>query len=184
MHAELTILFRWLHIAAACLAIGGLFFMSVIVPAGLKDLEPETRRATFLKLRRLFKMVIHTCILLLLVSGIYNTLGNWPIYMQIPARAHPLWGTHVLLALFVFAIALYVLAGREPPAKHAKWMAITLILMAALIGAAAALKYVRDNRPAVQRTSNSSSTSTAAPIGRALTPTAARAWRPVSPSTC
>ena len=183
MHAEWTILFRWLHITAACLAVGGAFFMRILVPAGLRELEPEARRATFLRLRRLFKMVVHTCILLLLVSGVYNTLGNWPAYNQIPARAHPLWGVHVLLALMVFSIALYVLAGKEPPAGHAKWMAINLLLMAAAIGAAAALKYVRDNRPAAQRTSNSSSTSTVAPRGSALTPTAARACFPASPKT-
>jgi len=149
MHALPIILFRWLHILAACLAVGGAFVMRVIVPIGLKDLEPEARQAAFLKLRRVFKMVIHTCILLLLASGTYNTLGNWSAYNQIPARAHPLWGVHVLLGVLIIGISLYVLAGKEPPKTHGKWMMINLLLMAAALGAAAALKYVRDNRPRV-----------------------------------
>lgn len=152
MHALPIILFRWLHILAACLAVGGAFVMRLIVPIGLKQLEPETRKAVFLKLRRAFKMVVHTCILLLLVSGVYNTLGNWNAYNQIPARAHPLWGIHVLLGVSIMGIALYVLAGKEPPQSHAKWMLVNLLLMALALGAAAALKYVRDNRPRVQPT--------------------------------
>jgi uncharacterized membrane protein len=189
MHALEIIFFRWLHIFAACLAVGGAFFMRLFVPIGLKSLDPETRQTVFLKLRRAFKMLIHTCILLLLVSGIYNTVGNWPAYNQIPLRAHPLWGVHVLLGLTVMGIALYVLAGKAPPKSHARWMLLNLLLMAAALGAAAALKYVRDNRrppappPPAQVTLNTNSTSTAAPSGSALTPTAARAWRPASPNT-
>jgi uncharacterized membrane protein len=147
MHEFLAILFRWLHVATAAVAIGGAFFMRLLVPRGLAQLEPEQQKAVFLKLRRGFKMLIHTSILLLLVSGIYNTWGNWGIYNQIAEKAHPLWGTHVLLGLIIFGIALYVLIGKEPPAKYAKWMAVNLILMALTLAMAAALKYVRDNRP-------------------------------------
>jgi uncharacterized membrane protein len=150
LSAAPAILFRWLHIAAACVAVGGVFFMRLLVPAGLSQLEPETRRATFLRLRRLFKMVIHTCILLLLVSGIFNTLGNWAAYNQTPAAAQPLWGLHVLLAVSIFAIALYALTGKEPPARHATWMAVNLVLMALAVAAAGSLKYVRDHRPAIR----------------------------------
>jgi uncharacterized membrane protein len=149
MHALPIILFRWLHILAACLAVGGAFVMRLIVPVGLKQLEPDARQAVFLKIRRAFKMLVHTCILFLLVSGIYNTLGNWKAYTQIPERAHPLWGIHVLLGVIIMGIALYVLAGKEPPKAHAKWMLVNLLLMALALGAAAALKYVRDNRPPV-----------------------------------
>src|ERR1700677_1110867 len=101
MHAILVVLFRWVHVFTAAVAIGGGFFMRILLPTGLSQLEPEQQKAVFLKLRRLCKMVTHTSILLLLISGIYNTLGNWPIYMQIPAQAHPLWGMHVLLGLII-----------------------------------------------------------------------------------
>jgi len=147
MHAFLVIFFRWLHVTTACVAIGGAFFMRILLPAGLGELEPEARRAAFLKIRRIFKMVIHTCILFLLVSGIYNSMGNWAIYNTIPQTAQPLWGTHVLLATAIFAIGIYALIGKEPQGKDANWMLVMLLLMLAATGVAAGLKYVRDNRP-------------------------------------
>jgi uncharacterized membrane protein len=146
MHALLVIFFRWLHVASATIAIGGVFFMRILVPIGLVQLEPNQREAVFLKLRRVFKMAIHSCILFLLISGIYNSMGNWAAYQQVPAASQPLWGTHVLLAAIIFAIALYVTAGAKPPKIHAKLMIVNLILMAITLAVAAGLKYVRDNR--------------------------------------
>jgi len=145
-----AILFRWMHIAAACAAVGGVLFMGLIVPIGLRELDPEARAAAFLRMRRAFKMVIHSCITLLLISGIYNSMGNWKAYNEVPELAQPLWGTHVLLGLLIFTIALVVLAPKKPPASHRKWMIINLILMAATLAVAAGLKYVRDNRAALK----------------------------------
>ena len=147
MHTILVIFFRWLHIFSACVAIGGVFFARVVLPLGLKVLEPEARHAAFLKMRRGFKMVIHPCMLCLIVSGVYNSMANWGIYHQIPEQAHPFWGTHVLLALGIFTVAIYMLAGKEPPVNHARWAVVNLILMALAVVTAGALKYVRDNRP-------------------------------------
>jgi uncharacterized membrane protein len=179
-HAILVIFFRWLHVTTACLVIGGTFLIRMLVPRALSVLPEEQRTQVFLRLRRGFKRLIHTSILFLVVSGICNSVWNWPAYHRIPGLAQPFWGTHVLLALGVFAILLKVLAGREAAPKQRGWMTINLILMAMLLAAAAGLKYVRDNHP---RNSTNNSTSTDAPSGSALTPTAARAWRPDSPST-
>jgi uncharacterized membrane protein len=151
LHAMVLVVFRWMHIAAACAAVGGVLFMRVIVPIGLKELDPETREATFLRLRWVFKMVIHTCILLLLLSGIYNSMGNWQAYNEVPSLAQPLWGTHVLLGLVIFALLLWLLAPKTPPAGYARWMMVNLILMAATLAVAAGLKYVRDNRAALKQ---------------------------------
>jgi uncharacterized membrane protein len=145
MHVALAIFFRWLHIVSACVAIGAVFFMRILVPRGLATLDPVPRKAAFLQLRRGLKMVIHSAILFLIVSGIYNSWLNWDAYNQIGPVAQPLWGTHVLLALIIFTIALYVLAGVEPPGGHAKWMAVNLVLMAALLAVAATLKYAREH---------------------------------------
>jgi uncharacterized membrane protein len=179
-HAILVIFFRWLHVATACLVIGGTFLIRMFVPRALSVLPEEQRTQVYLRLRRAFKMLVHTSILFLLVSGTCNSVWNWPVYHRIPELAHPFFGTHVLLALCVFAILLKVLAGREAAPTDGRWMTINLILMAMLLAAAAGLKYVRDTHP---RSSTNSSTSTDAPSGSALTPTAARAWRPDSPST-
>ena len=41
-----ALVFRWLHVATACVAVGGVFFMRVVFPIGLKtlDADPALRR--------------------------------------------------------------------------------------------------------------------------------------------
>jgi uncharacterized membrane protein len=146
--AIIVTFFRWLHVISACIAVGGVFFMRVIVPIGLGAIDAtDARHATLLRLRRAFKMVVHTCILLLLASGIFNTMRNWSVYTRQPGLMHGLWGMHVILALVVFGIALYVLMGKEPPANHRKLMATNVVLMMVLVAFASSLKWAREHAP-------------------------------------
>jgi uncharacterized membrane protein len=148
MAAFLTVLFRWLHIIPACLAIGGAVFMRLVLPVGLAALDdPQQRQAVFLRCRRVFKMLIHTCILLLLISGSYNAWRNWAAYHEAIPLSHAFFGLHVILALMVFGISIAVLMGKEPPASHRKLMAVNLVLLALLVAAGSTLKWVRDNTP-------------------------------------
>jgi uncharacterized membrane protein len=147
MTAFLGVLFRWLHIIPACLAIGGAFFMRLILPAALGGLEPEPRHAALLRARRVFKMLIHACILLLIVSGTYNAMGNWKKYAQVIPLSHALFGLHLILAIAVFVISIVVLLGKEPPASHRQWMTVNLVLLALLVAAGSSLKWVRDHAP-------------------------------------
>lgn len=148
------VLFRWLHVIAACLVIGGAFFIRVILPIGLGPLEPEQREGVFLRCRRAFKMVVHPCILALLVSGAYNAWKNWPKYKLNPPVMHGLFGVHLLLGLAVIGISLWLLAGREPVRTHRGWMRINLLLMFLTVATASSLKWVRDYT--VQNVSNTS----------------------------
>jgi uncharacterized membrane protein len=140
----LIILFRWIHVTTACVAVGGVFFLRVVFPIALKSLNADAAHTMLLRTRRIFKMVIHTCILLLLVSGTYNACINWPKYDAMGPVGHSLFGTHLLLALIVFGIALWLLIGPEPRKDHLQWLMITLILMFLTIAAASVLKYARD----------------------------------------
>ena len=145
MQPLLIVLFRWIHIATACVAVGGVFFIRVVFPIGLRALDADAARTMLLKTRRAFKMVVHSCILLLLISGTFNAWVNWPKYTAMSAGlGHSLFGVHLLLALIVFSISLWLLAGKEPPRNHLKWMAITLGLMFLTIAASSVLKYARE----------------------------------------
>ena len=149
MQSVLVVLFRWLHIIPACLAIGGVFFMRVVLPAGLMTIDdPEQRKAVFLRCRRVFKFVVHPSILFLILSGAFNAWVNWKIYGRAMPASHAFFGTHLLLALAVFAISLTLLAGKEPPASHRQWMTVNLVLLALVVAAGGALKFVRDHAPA------------------------------------
>ena len=141
----IDILFRWFHVAAACLAIGGAFFMRVVVPAGISQLEPEAKQAAFLRIRRAFKFVVHGAVFFLLLSGIYNVMRAWPWYTQNPPVMHGMFGMHILLGLSVITISVILLSGSEPARSHAGWMKINLVLMALTILAASSLKYVREH---------------------------------------
>ncbi len=147
MQATLDIIFRWMHIMAACLAVGGAFFMRFLLPIGMRELDPETRESVFLRTRRAFKFVVHPAILAFLVSGIYNTLRVWPRYREHRGLAHGLFGAHLLLALAVITISLILLAGREPRRSHRGLLKLNVVLMVLAIAAASSLKWVRDSRP-------------------------------------
>ena len=145
MNEFLGILFRWLHIIPACLTIGGLFFLRFILPVGLSVLPPDQEKAVFLRCRRVFKFVVHPSILLFLISGAFNAMKNWSIYHQAIPMSHALFGLHVLMALVFFAIALIMLAGKEPPAMHKQWMMVNFVLLLLAVAAASSLKWVRDH---------------------------------------
>lgn len=151
-HTALVILFRWLHIVPAAVAIGGVLFMRVILPAGLSGVEEGTAKQVMLRCRRVFKMVIHTCILLLLISGTYNTIRLWPGYNLRPGLLHGLWGMHVILGLVVFGIAVWLTVGEGLRAGHRKWLMVNLVLIVIVAMMASVVKTVRETsqaKPAV-----------------------------------
>ena len=139
-----VVLSRWLHVVSACLVIGGVFFIRFLAPRGLKLLDESQQLPVLLAIRRGFKMVVHTVILLLLVTGIYNTTLAWDKYNLDKAVLHALWGVHILLAGFAFTISLYVLAGPQPPKSHRKLMALNFAILLLVVAAASSLKWARE----------------------------------------
>jgi uncharacterized membrane protein len=144
MDIAVGIFFRWLHVVTACVAVGGLFFMRLVLPLGLRTLDAVVRDEIYLRFRRVFKIVIHTCILLFLLSGTYNAWANWPAYKMGVPLTHALFGVHLLGALLVFAVALFVLAGKKPPRTGGRWLMVNLILALLTIAAASSLKWARE----------------------------------------
>jgi uncharacterized membrane protein len=143
--AILDVLMRYLHVVAACLAVGGAFFIRVILPIGMRDLDPENRDRVFLRSRRGFKMLFHPAMLAFIVSGVYNAWKNWPQYKVNHALLHGLFGTHLLLALAIFTISIVLLKGVEPPRKHRGWMKVNVALMLLTILVASTLKWAREH---------------------------------------
>jgi len=141
----LVILSRSLHVISAILAIGGLFYMRVILPLGLAQADASSRDAVFLRCRRAFKMVIHTAVLLLLLTGAYNTYSAWGDYKLDSRLMHGLWGPHMLLGVIAMIIALVLLAPKEPPRWHRAGAMINLIILFLAVLFASSLKFVRDS---------------------------------------
>jgi uncharacterized membrane protein len=141
----LVILSRYLHVLSAILAIGGLFFLRVILPLGLAQADAASRDAVFLRCRRVFKMVIHTAVLLLILTGAFNTYSAWDAYKYNPRLMHGLWGPHMVLGLIAMILALVMLAPAAPPRWHKTGAAVNLFLLLAAVLLASTLKYVRDS---------------------------------------
>jgi len=146
LNAVLGIFFRWLHVSTAAVAVGCVFFMRVLVPAALSQLEPEAKQQTLLRLRRRLKMVIHPCILLFLISGIYNVITAWPGYQARPGFTH-LIITHMVLAGIIFTIAIIALAGHKIPSWAPKAMIINIVLLLLAIAMTSTIKWMRDHPP-------------------------------------
>jgi uncharacterized membrane protein len=140
----LVVLSRWLHVMSAILAIGGTFFMRVILPLGLAQADASSREAVFVRCRRVFKMVIHTCVLLLLLTGAFNTWRAWGEYKLDTPLLHALWGPHVILGLIAMTLALVLLAPKAPPTWHRTGAAVTLVVLFATVLLASTLKSYHD----------------------------------------
>lgn len=154
----LVVFFRWLHVITACAVIGCAFFMRVILPIGLRGLEPEAAEAAFLRCRRGFKFVVHPGILLFLISGIYNLLKNRDVYHQMHNTAHSLLMIHVVLALAAWGIMIAFLAGREPFRGFRAWAKVNLVILAIIVAAGSTLKSARE---AAMKSAGSGSNQTA-----------------------
>jgi uncharacterized membrane protein len=141
----LVVISRYLHVVAAILAVGGSFFMRVVLPLGLAQADAASRDAVFLRCRRVFKMIFHSCTLLFLLTGTFNTWVNWNDYKLNRPLMHGLWGPHLLLGLIAIVIAFVSLAPKQPPTRHRAMATLTLVLLFSAILCASTLKYVRDH---------------------------------------
>ena len=143
MNAVLIVILRWLHIIPAAVAIGGLIFMRFVLPAATRSLEEEQSREVFLRARRIFKIMLHASILLLIISGVINSIRLYPQYVQHRPLAMALWHTHMFLAVIVFVISFWSLAGKAPPASHRAAAMVNVILLLILVAVSSTLQYVR-----------------------------------------
>jgi uncharacterized membrane protein len=144
LQAIVDISFRWLHVIAAALAIGGAFFQRFVLPRALESIEPVGRDAALLRFRRSFKMIVHPAILIFLVTGTYNAWRNWPVYTMWPGVMHGMFGMHLLLALSVIGLLLWLLASREVRRSGPTWMRATVYLMLLTVLMGSGLKWMRD----------------------------------------
>ncbi len=139
-----VLLMRWAHILSAIVAVGGSFFMRVVLMPGanavLSDAEHAKLRPALVKR---WQKVIHVCILLFLISGFYNYfVVTSPMHQGQPLY-HMLFGVKFLLAMLVFFLAI-VLTSLKPWAARVRanaklWLsllvalAITVVLISGLL---------------------------------------------------
>lgn len=134
--ALLPLIMRWAHILSAIVAVGGTFFVRfVLMPAADATLSEEAHSNLRPALMGRWQKVVHTCILLFLVSGLYNYLvitrfehAGQPLY-------HALFGTKFLLAILVFALAIALTSKRQTSlhVKAKSFLALLVLLATAVV---------------------------------------------------
>lgn len=139
-----AIFVRWLHVITACVVIGAVFFVYFLLPISTRNLEAPVAEAVFGRLRRTFKIVIHACVLLFLLSGIYNAWRAWHWYTVYPGLLHGIFGMHLLLAVIALTLLMIAFAGRDPRPLRRGLLRWALLAMILAVGAASTLKAGRE----------------------------------------
>ncbi|MFZ4732271.1 MAG: hypothetical protein ACOYK7_06990 [Pirellulales bacterium] len=138
------LVFRWLHILAAIVAMGGLVFARFALLPALESEDDQTRGRIHEAIRRRWLKWVIGAITVLLVSGLVNFLvftgdaiewenGEW----LKRSRYHALFGIKFLLAMVVFFFASG-LVGRGAGTqwirdKRSTWLTVTLLTALAVV---------------------------------------------------
>lgn len=133
-----NLLFRWMHILPAIVAVGGSIFMRMALLPAVTAL-PDSERPKFHEaVRSRWSKWVAGSILFLVVSGFYNFFYNTRTF-NLPPVYQMLFGVKFLLALQVFAVAS-IFSGRSALAQRLRqnprpWLNlnVTLAVLVVLI---------------------------------------------------
>ena len=142
-NAGVFVILRWLHIIPSAIPIGVLIFKRFVLPSAIRSLPDDQNRVVFLRARRIFKIMLHASILLLIISGVINSIRYYDFYKATKPLGIALWHTHMFLAVIVFVISFWSLAGKAPPASHRAVATVNVILLLLLVAVSSSLSYVR-----------------------------------------
>ncbi len=139
---------RWLHLVAAIVGLGGMWFLrGVLLPFGsLETNLPQVGRAV---LRR-WAVTLHACLLVLVVSGIYNSITQLQHHRGQPTYLS-IWIAKVILALVLFFLAAAV-TGSNPLLERLRrqrkqWLTLCLLLGGVIVLLSNMLKLTPPNLP-------------------------------------
>ena len=138
MENVIPLISRWMHILPAVVMVGGAIFTQLVLCPSLDGNDPEN--AVKQQIKRKWSKVIMGCALLLLLSGLYNTMVIFGADDKPGGMYHGLLALKLVLACSIFYISS-MLAGKSDAAlkfqeKEAFWgklnmyAAIIVVLLA------------------------------------------------------
>ncbi|MCA9063241.1 MAG: hypothetical protein KDA96_09285 [Planctomycetaceae bacterium] len=134
----IAVISRWTHVGTAIIFVGGTFFLRFILTPVLDRLPDVERSDLTRRILRAWKNVVHTGMMLFIVSGFYNYL-----IVAVPTHKgdklyHPLIGLKIILAfgMFFVAIALVGKSSRfDGMRRNAKfWQNMILVIALVIVG--------------------------------------------------
>ncbi|MBI2435949.1 MAG: hypothetical protein HYV26_24095 [Candidatus Hydrogenedentes bacterium] len=134
------LLMRWIHVLTAVVLAGGVVFMRfVLMPAAKATLDDAAHQRLRGAIIPKWRKIVHTGILLFLISGLYNYLFVTR-FKHADSMYHMMFGIKFLLALVVFVLAV-LLTSQKGYAERFRanapfWMGVlvTVAVVVVLLG--------------------------------------------------
>ena len=148
MDLIIPVLARWLHIGPVIVLAGGAFFMRfVMVPSAGETLSDEQHDKLRAAIIGRWRKVLHACIALILISGMYN-FYHGIVVLHKPMLYHILFLPKFLSALGIFFLAS-ALVGKSPAFEHMrreprKWLGMSVALAALIVVLSGIMKNLPD----------------------------------------
>jgi len=146
----ISLISRWMHILPAVVMVGGAIFTQLVLCPALdgNDAENAVKR----QVKRKWSKVIMGCALLLLLSGLYNTMVIVGAEDKPGGMYHGLLTLKLILAFSIFYISS-MLAGKSDAAekfqeKEAFWGKLNMYAAIIVVLLAGGMKMVPRNAPA------------------------------------
>ncbi len=134
---------RYVHIVTSIVLIGGSVFSLLVLMPAAKLIPDDAHQTLAAAVTGRWKRVVHSGILLFLITGFYNYFRAIPEHRG-DGLYHALIGTKMLLAFLVFFLAA-ALVGRSAALEkmrthRATWLKVLLLLAAIVVGLASYAK--------------------------------------------
>ena len=159
---------RYIHIVATTVIVGGTLFFEMVVPLAIGELKTEVQLALIGRMRWVFRWVVYTCTIALVVTGSISYYRNYDNVMrgrniEILAKASSpqkiqaaidasvfnwpkLWFVaHLVAGAVSLLIALALVHGGRPPERPIQWMRVNLFVLMVAIFLASASRGARQN---------------------------------------
>ncbi len=161
------LLSRYVHIVATTVIVGGTLFFEMVVPLAIGDLKTEVQLAVFGRMRWLFRWVVYTSAIALIVTGGVSIYRNRSVldqrYEQLLGQLtsdqkvqtmeqnsvlnRPKWWfvAHIAGGTLSIVISLLLVSGGRPPERPLQWMRLNLLILMITIFLASASRTARQN---------------------------------------
>lgn len=140
---EIATLSRFLHIFSVIILVGGSFFIRFVVIPAAKDLPDDQHEAFRERLFKRWKRFVHTGLLFLILSGLYNVMLAMKLHKS-DIHYHMVLTLKLALALGVIFLAIALTAKGEWSAnlrKNSKmWLTLNLLLAIGVVAISGYLK--------------------------------------------
>lgn len=138
--------FRWLHIAAVAVAIGGSFALRYVVLPAVNEEEESRRAPMHQRMRRRLSVLVPVAIGCILVSGLVNLVRALTVPPAPTPVYHMVFGVKMILAFSLFAFATMLVLPSNPPNRFQQnrkfWLTMNAHLGFLIIAVSVALRFL------------------------------------------